>query len=73
MGSATVTSLPTVNQTAVLLPRGVNGNTQLVPVLQEERDLYARQKAKRLIEMEELKLKENLKIIEDKLDKLTTF
>ena len=33
--SATVTSLPTVSQTAVLLPRGINGNTQVVPVLQE--------------------------------------
>jgi len=30
--SATVTSLPTVSQPALLLPRGVNGNTQLVPV-----------------------------------------
>jgi hypothetical protein len=37
--SATVTSLPTVSQPAVLLPRGVNGNTQLVPVLQEVADM----------------------------------
>jgi len=37
------------------------------------RDLYARQKAKRLIEMEELKLNDNFKEIEDKLSKLTTF
>ena len=37
--SATVTSLPTVSQTAVLLPRGVNGNTQVVPVLQEVADM----------------------------------
>ena len=37
--SATLTSLPTVNQTAVILSRGVNGNTQLVSVLQEVVDM----------------------------------
>ena len=37
--SATVTSLPTVSQTTLLLPRGVNGNTQRVPVLQEVDDM----------------------------------
>jgi hypothetical protein len=37
-----------------------------------QRDLYYKKKAKRLIEIDELKLKENLKIIEDNLQKLTT-
>jgi len=36
--SATVTSLPTLSQPAVLLPRGVNGNTEPMPVLQEVAD-----------------------------------
>ena len=40
---------------------------------QYQRDLYQKRKAKRLIEMEELMLKENLKIIEDNLENLTTF
>jgi hypothetical protein len=37
--STTVTSLPTPSKSAVVLPRGVIGNNELVPVVQEVADI----------------------------------